>query len=886
MPKRKIVDQPTPLEVADDGSTRRSKRRTSAGPVDIPTKRAHATRHEQETIVEESVVTDVTTLNADRHVHFPESEPDMVASTSVTTTTQEVHQTILAPASETTLPASPRLSTKGASRQAVRVSSSPTSDRQAKLLKDESDTRFKRRSRRNQSIDELNDAIAESEDELIGAMEEGDDDAVFPGYPNLETSNPVTTADDDDDNVMVVGAVEPINHVALLEGDHEATIKGLEHQIVNLEAKVQHWLIAYQSWLLKLEPYALPPSPTNAEEKMDHAVDGVLSHLAKTEHRATNAEAALSALSEDITSLGFEGEGVEDVLSSITEQFRETRLALEYLVPGETVHGFNNSKLLQGLMDRIRALVQQVKEAETTTKKQRHDQAALREQFNITLETLGSTCEQVKELKSQLENQTSLVSSGRTKITKIEAELTEKERSISKLQQALEGYRTEVANLEKLVTQLETGHKTTVAQLQQEKSETVTDLESKVTAETKGRRAAEAAAVESNELVAELEERLHEARKHTEDTRAELEALLIVKETEVAVEIQGRQATEAALVGKNHAIADLERMLEAAVMNTEEVRAGLGSRLVDIERALVEEKKGHRAALATVEKLTKLVDQLQGQINATEEEIEEAMAELREQLAEKEAEVTQETGARHAAESGLNEKTKTITALEKKLATAQKHARDIKADTQAQLANKENEIVSLQSTAFEKEQQHGATLASKDQEIDALRLEISNLTSTLAGANDSVSTLQYTNTSLEARLTEEIDHGIKAVELMQAEMMRSLARVSDVKNTYVHHAKESRIATVAVNGQVVSRTAGAGAGASASAGKEVDVHRSLGRAAAGMEVGTGASMQMPSTPAGRNTVRFTDVEVTSSGKRQRVSRMNGDSGVGALDEVE
>lgn len=877
MPKRKIVDQPIAIEVADDGSTRRSKRKTSAGPVDVPTKRANTTRHDQETIVEESVVTDVTT---DKHVHFPDAGPDMVASTSVTTSTQEVHQTTLAPTSEARLSASPRLSTKGASRHQPipALSSSPASDRQAKLLKDESETRIKRRSRRNQSIEELDDLIAESEDELVGTMEEGQDATVFPGYPNLQSAKDATTADDDDDNVMILGAVEPINHIALLDGDREHTIKGLEHQIINLEAKVQHWLIAYQSWLLKLEPYALMPSPANAEEKMDHAVDGVLAHLANTELRASDAEAALSTLTEEITSLGFEGEGVEDVLISITEQFRETRLALEYLVPGETVHGFDNGKLLQGLMDRIRALVQQVKEGETTLKKQRHEQAALREQFNITLETLGSTCEQVKELKSQLETQTSLVTTSRTKITKLGTDMTEKERSMSKLQQALEGYRAEVANLEKLITQLETDHKATVEQIQRKTGETITDLECKATAETKGRQAAEAAAVESKKLVAELEDKLRKARKHTHDTRAEMEAIIIVKETEVATETQGRQAVEAALAGKDHAISELERKLAAAIMNTEEVRVGFGSVLLDNERKLAEEKKGHRAAVASVEKLTKLVDRLQEQLNATEDEIEEATTELREQLAEKEREVAEESAARQAAENGITEKTKVITTLEQKLAKAQKHTKDIKADTQAQLANKETELASLQSTAFDTERQHRATLASKDQEINALHLEISTLTAALAAATENIATLQLTATSLEVRLAEEVEAGIKAVELMQAEMMRSLARVSDVKNTYVHHAKQSRTQTLTVNGQVVSTGAGAGAGA-----EVVDGHRSTGRAM-GLELG--ASMQMPATPLNRNTVRFTDVEVTSSGKRQRVGRMNGDSGIGVLDEVE
>ena len=89
MPKRKVVDQSIPMEVVDDGSiSRRSKRRSSAGPVDVPAKRAHTTRHDQETIVEESVVTDVTTVNSDKHVHFSNPRSDIVASTSVTTSTE------------------------------------------------------------------------------------------------------------------------------------------------------------------------------------------------------------------------------------------------------------------------------------------------------------------------------------------------------------------------------------------------------------------------------------------------------------------------------------------------------------------------------------------------------------------------------------------------------------------------------------------------------------------------------------------------------------------------------------------------------------------------------------------------------------------------------
>ncbi|MCJ1366365.1 hypothetical protein MMC16_005493 [Acarospora aff. strigata] len=867
MPKRKIVDQPVPMDAGDDGpAARRSKRRSSAGPAEVPAKRAHTARHDQETIVEETLtVTDEETFNANKHVHFSDPKPGVTTTSSVTTTTEETLQTTLAPAHQNLMPASPGMRASTKNLLASLASSSPGSNHHAKLVKEGNDTHVKRRSRRHQSADELNDVDSELGAEEVGApdevsvlaSEEGLEGTEFPGYPNLETANLRASAGNDG-NVMIVGAVEPINHIALLDGDHEATIKGLEHQIIDLEAKVQHWLIAYQSWLLKLEPYALMPSPPNAEEKMDHAVDGALAHLARTELRANDAEAALRALSEEIGSLGFEGEGVEDVLQTITEQFRQTRLALEHLAPGETVHGFNNNKLLQALMDRIRMLVEQVKEAEKTIKSQRHEQTALREQFNITLDTLRSTCEHVKELKSQVENQASLVSTTRTKLTGLEADVGEKERSMSMLQQTLEGYRTEVANLEKLITQLETDHKTAIEQLQREKSESVIDLECKVAAETKGRHAAEAGLVEKNRVVKDLEKRLREARKHSEDIKAEMQFVVIGKEGEVNVEREGRQAAEAALIEKNQIIVELERNLAAAIMNTEEVRSGLGALLVESERKLAEEKKGHQAAVAAMEALTGVIEQLEQKLRVTEQSIENATAALRAQVLEKEREVALEAAQRHVAENIVQQKTNIIAKLEKKLATTQKHSKDLQAELQSQLAAKENEVVSLQSAAFEKEQQYDVALMSRDRQADTLNLENSNLSSALAQANETILALQTANTALEASVVEEIELGTKAVELMQAEMMRSLARCSDVKNSYVRHTK-----TKIVNKQVV--------------GTELAVSQGAG---VGLDVG-----MPPSTPVNRNIVRFTDVEVSSSGKRQRVSRMNGDSGVGILDEI-
>lgn len=938
MPKRRIVDQPALMETGNDGpAALRRKRRSSPGPVDPPKKKTHTRKHESNTTAElSSVVTSDTPSNAEKHVRFSHPEPEIIASTSSTSLTQATHQTSLAPSSNPTSPTSPGLLAKNPSqRVSLPVTPSSTAPQSVELqfepLRDVVDGRAKRRSRRNHLSEEINDIDAEKsddarrkheieelkhdvddrerkvrelrdelelakqlgsevgadhkdgesavgrvrvlEEQLLRVNEEVMERTVSPGYPNLENSNLGMIVDGTDDDVMIVNfdndtpqqpgvrtmpvespklvSAEPINHVALLDLDHEATIKGLEHQIIDLDAKVQHWLLAYQSWLLKLQPYTLPPTTTSAEDKMDHAVDGVLSRLALTEIRASDAEAALRALGDEMRDLGFEGEGVEEILKTMGEQFRQTRLALEYLAPGETVYGFDNSKLLQALVDRVRMLVEQVKESESNLQTQRHEQAALRGQFNVTLQTLGATCDNVKDLKSQVESKTSLLVTVEKKISGLEADVGEKERSASMLQQALEGYRTEVANLEKLITQLETDHRVAITQLHREKGEAITDLECKVAAETKGRQAAEAVVVERNKVVAELEGKLIAAQAYTEDVRAEMEALLILKENEVAVETQGRQTAEAATAQRIEVIAELEEELIAAKAYNEDVRTEMQALLVDKEYRLAEEIEGRHVAEAVAVERNEAVAQLEEKLIAAQKYTEDMTAELQARLVDREREVAKATKARQAAKASIKEKTEVIAQLEEKLAATQKYTEDVKVEMQALFANKEGEVVALQQAALEKDQLHDVALESKDRQMDALNLDISNLTSALTETNVIIATLQVANTALEARVIEEREHGIKAVEIMQAEMMRSLARVSEVKNSYVRQTK-----TRTVNGGLV--------------GAELEVQ--------GTEVGG------PLTPM--NVVRFTDVEVTSSGKRQKMSRMNGDGGIGIFQENE
>lgn len=936
MPKRKSTDPSAQMDTENDGSTAlRRKRRSSAGPADPPAKKTHTRKHEADTTSESSVATNVTPAGAEKHVRFSNSDPDGIASSSSVTVTQTTQQTSLVPASQSTSPASPRLHTKSPNQRAslpLSQSSLPSSgELQFAPLKDVVDGRAKRRLRRNHLSEEINEIDAEKresarnrheieelkhevhdverkiqdlehelelekqrgseieadhedaykaaervrdlEEELIMVREQARERTESPAYPNLEDYNRgmvgygTTDQGPPDDGMIInpeydivkeptlrmlplvgseVRPTEPINHVALLDLDHEATIKGLEHKIISLDAKIQHWLLSYQSWLLKLEPYTLPPTTTNAEEKMDHAVDGVLSRLVATEIRAGDAEAALQALGDEIRNLGFEGEGVEEIISIMGEQFRQTRLALEYLAPGETPYGFDNSKLLQVLVDRVRLLVEQVKAGETNLQSQRHELAALRKQFNVTLQTLGDTCGSLKEVKSQVESKTSSLTNAEKRIKELEAELGERERSVSKLQQALEGYRTEVSNLESLITKLETDHHAALAKLQRETGETISDLECQVAAETKGRQSAEAMTVERNNAVASLERRLVEAQANAENVRAEMQALLIIKETEIAAEMQARQISENATADRNKMIAELEANLAAANAYAEDVRAEMQAVLVDKEYKLAEASQGRRAAETVAAEREEDIGQLEEKLKAVQKNGEDVSAKLQALLADTERKLAQEVEARQAGEAAIKKKTQSIAQLEKKLVGAKKQSEDVRKEMEALLAQKNVALLALEQAGLQKDQLHEEKLESKNRLVDALNLEVSNLISALTESNAKVAILQTTNTALEVRVTEEIENGIRAVELMQAEMMRSLGRVSEVKNSYVRRTKVK-----SVRGMI--------------AGEEV------------------AEVERPLTP--RNTVRFTDVEITSSGKRQhKVSRMNGDSGVGIMEE--
>ena len=299
-----------------------------------------------------------------------------------------------------------------------------------------------------------------------------------------------------------------------------------------------------------------------------------------------------------------------------TNVFRSARLALEHLFPGETPLGLTTEDprlILDSMLDRLRTLKAQALLAEASLSTSRTQEANLRTQFNAVLQQLDRSRKSAEALsvdkssektradqaESKLETaieQTSL------KVKDLGADIDEKQRSIQKLQDALESYRDEVRKLELLITQLEADNGTALAKLQGEMDEAVADLECHVAAETHGRRVAEREAVERGERIKQLEVWERELK----DAVNEKQKIIRTLENEVS---EAREAREKEVGCLNVEVGQLMSSLEGAKADM----AKIGREKSRLLSVLEEEKSaGARAIEAIQAEMAQCMEKVDG----------------------------------------------------------------------------------------------------------------------------------------------------------------------------------------------------------------------------------------------------------------------------------
>lgn len=186
----------------------------------------------------------------------------------------------------------------------------------------------------------------------------------------------------------------------------------------------------------------IPIDESHDQSTLDVALDKVLTQLALAQSQSVEKSTAFSALSNVITALGFStSSNPEDTITIIATQFRQARLDLEYLIPGEAVEGFENGKLLEMLVSRLRVLVKRVKEGDESIDQYHEQELLLRQQLGTRV-----------DVHRQAERELHLAN---TVVGDLRNEISEKDVSNSRLQDALDGYRQEVSGLENLIETME-----------------------------------------------------------------------------------------------------------------------------------------------------------------------------------------------------------------------------------------------------------------------------------------------------------------------------------------------------------------------------------------------------------------------------------------------
>ena len=377
-------------------------------------------------------------------------------------------------------------------------------------------------------------------------------------------------------------------------------VQALEQELVQLKQEIQD-----QEVTMEIQPFenpvTEPPTPSSIIFVDDTAEDFAESNASANsvlKDQASNADPPQYSEASTQASVQHPRE---------VETLRSARLSLEYLFPGEIALGLvpeDPKPLLDIMLERLQLLRTRTLIAEDESSTTKSQESNLRTQFNSVLEQLERARKYAEKVGTKHSNEKARADVAETKAETLEANVrdastqlrileksnSEKDRSILKLQGALESYRTEVGKLELLITRVESEHNVAMKKLKSEMDEAVADLECHVTAETIGRREAEQQVEQRDRRIKELKVR------ETELMAAVNEKQQIIRDTEQAFAMERNNhersvsTLNAQLNHLRHNVRNSDRRYEQA----DQLREVL-------TRKLEEEKRASLRAIAAVQ---------------------------------------------------------------------------------------------------------------------------------------------------------------------------------------------------------------------------------------------------------------------------------------------
>ncbi|KIW72597.1 hypothetical protein PV04_00778 [Phialophora macrospora] len=270
----------------------------------------------------------------------------------------------------------------------------------------------------------------------------------------------------------------------------------------------------------------IPPAPERAAHDMSKDLNTAI-------NRAEEAEVALQVMATEIKSLGFPatGDNAAEYISAIKTHYHNMRFEFERALPGETSISFNNPRLMPEMLNKLKLISAQLRDREAELRSMHEQQRSLKGNFDHALIATEKATARIRELEDAMDKNAEEMLEQRMRCQATEREAREHEQNNQALIAAMEKYRKEVKHLEQLVeliegeqaSRLQDVRTATTAEFTQQLS----DLDAKVAAEARGRRAAEESAVERLRKINELESALSAARQQSEDVEEKLQSLEI-----------------------------------------------------------------------------------------------------------------------------------------------------------------------------------------------------------------------------------------------------------------------------------------------------------------------------------------------------------------------
>lgn len=296
--------------------------------------------------------------------------------------------------------------------------------------------------------------------------------------------------------------------------------------------------------------------------------------------RASDATKALDSVRQELSSLGFAGGNVDEIIAEVRSRFRSARLELEHAVPGETADASleDGNATLSALVRRVELLVKSLGEERKLHEGALGRETALRGQFNNLLFQNEIASRKIRNLEDGISSAAGQIFRARERAQDLEQKGREQAIGIDRLNTALNTYREEVKSLEAIVARLEEENVTSKEQHQQELSE----LAGKLADEHKARSDAESSVTEHETRIREMEDMLEKNRTCACDLTARIESLENEKQNVEAKAAEQLEGQEHAIGSLNVRVSELSTSLEAAKAEADRLRrsnAGLEEQL-------------------------------------------------------------------------------------------------------------------------------------------------------------------------------------------------------------------------------------------------------------------------------------------------------------------